>query len=256
MPKETVPAVIENYAIMQMPQAELQELVEENMMGEDLGMSDLPRIKFPSGGSTMWTVLDENGEEDACKELSGVLLYSHQHRGFWMSSLEESGSQAPDCRSSDGRTGEWCQVDDDGNVTAERPEGWTGNCGDCAFAQFGSGKGGRGQACRLMHRSFLLQENTLLPVIINVPPTSLKPFKTYRTLLTNNGIAYFRTLTKISLIKETTPDNVAYACADFKKGETLTGEGLQQLIAYRTSLLPMLKATETTAEDFGNGNGE
>jgi len=95
------------------------------------------------------------------KELSGIIIAWRDTRAYWSVPMEESdGNMPPDCYSLDARTGEG------------EPGG---NCHKCPNAEFGSGSKGEGQACKLVRQLFLVREDNLLPEIVHLPPSSLKP---------------------------------------------------------------------------------
>jgi len=113
-------------------------------------------IKIPTGGSLAWEI--PGGEEpDIKKEFLAVIIDHYPTRVYWPGDFE-GGNAPPDCSSLDARTGSKY-----------------GECAKCEFSQWGSGKNGRGQACKSVHRVYVLLagSDSIFPFLIPFPPTSL-----------------------------------------------------------------------------------
>ena len=105
------------------------------------------------------------------KTLTGTIMYHHKARGYW----EVEGQQLPTCSSMDGATG-----------TNENGEQQT--CATCPFNAWGSGKDGRGKACKEMRWIYVLQEGEIIPAAFRYP-TSLGQFDVFVTALAQRKIA-------------------------------------------------------------------
>lgn len=82
--------------------------------------------------------------------------------------------------------------------------------------QFGSDEDGRGKACKNVHRIYMLREDNPVPLILSLPPTSLKYMRDYigkRILL--KGMRCYEAVTKITLKKEKSAGGIAYSRAVF-----------------------------------------
>lgn len=187
-PGDTVAVLVERYPALD-PSGEAMELLIANVGDiEEAGLSfgDMDRITIPPAGSTKWLVPDlEQGEINVDK-LVGVILKWETSRAYWVS--EDVTGEAPDCASRDGKTpveGGLFAVD--GERGAENPAGVTeggteypaGSCIGCPMNQFGSDSRGRGKACKESKLLYLVREGELLPTIISLPPTSIKPLKSF-----------------------------------------------------------------------------
>lgn len=173
------------------------DMLAENLGGETIGVGELDRIKVPSGGGTLWTVQTIDGEQ-AMRAVEGVIVHATRRRAYFGDRQPKPGT-LPLCSSRDMATGE---PHDD----FDAPEGWTGDCDVCPLNEFGSGKrsdgsASKGKACKESRLLFMLREGDALPVIVQVPPGSLKPIKTYLVQLAKAGLPYHAVVTSLSLVK-------------------------------------------------------
>lgn len=188
---------------------DIAEAIAEEMDG--LGTVPFDRVKIPSGGGLAFEVPGEDEENpDAEKELVGVILYHHPVNAYWKEKFN-GGNEAPDCSSSDGKTGCW------------RETGEIRNCADCEFNRFADD--GSGKPCKNIHRVYFLRENNPVPLIISLPPTSLKYMRDYigkRILL--KGLRSYDAITRITLKKEKSKDGIDYSRTVFTFVDKLTDE--------------------------------
>ncbi|MDE2103885.1 MAG: hypothetical protein KGL39_42005 [Patescibacteria group bacterium] len=187
--------VLEKYPVL-LPDSEAAQLVTANVAGEEISVADLDRIRVPGGGmTTTWTVPDIEGERTE-KSIEGIIIHVARRRAYW-SNPNPSGDP-PDCRSDDCIRG----VGNPG-----------GECADCPLNEFGTaarpdGSQGRGKACRESTLLFLLTPGRSLPIVVCVPPGSLRIVKQYRLRL---QVPYFQAITRLELVKEKSKDGVSYA---------------------------------------------
>ncbi len=196
---EALPAVLGDYAVSSMNAQDIAEIIRENVGAGGIGQFDMDRIKVPSGGGTVWSVPSIDGDQPM-KEMSGVIVHFQDQRAYWASAFGGGGSP-PDCSSTDMVTG----VGNPG-----------GDCARCPLAQFGTatkqdGSEGRGQACRSIRALYLLLPNSVLPMVVPVPPSSLKPVRQYFLRLASSGVAYHGVITKLKLQKTRSGDGIEYA---------------------------------------------
>ena len=132
----------------------LAEAMNDDCAGLDFKFD---RIKIPSGGMTAFEVPSEDGEgSDLVKEIEAVILYSHPANSYYTEAYK-GGSNPPDCGSFDGITGTGTPG---------------GICKNCPFNQFGSGEG-KSKACKNRRMLYLLRENEIFPLTLNLPTGSL-----------------------------------------------------------------------------------
>ena len=220
---ESGPFVILNTEI-----AVIREAMEANVGDAGLNAGDFERIKIPAGGGTAWTIQTLDGEE-LLKELTGIIISWRDTRAYWSVPMEESdGNMPPDCYSLDARTGEG------------KPGG---DCHKCPLAQFGSDPRGEGQACKLIRQLFLIREGNMLPEIVSLPPSSVKPGRQYFMRLASKGIPCYSVVTKIGLEKTKNGQGIAYAKAILTSGGRLLPEQAQRAKDYAAMIEPFLKST-------------
>lgn len=205
---EMVVVSAENFNLQTLS-GEIADAIAEEMDG--LGSLPFDRVKIPSGGGLAFEVPGEDPESpDMEKELVGVILYHHPVNAYWKDKFN-GGNEAPDCSSIDGHNG------------TVRETGEFRNCEGCPYNQFSDD--GSGKLCKNMHRVYLLREGNPIPILITLPPTSLKYLRDYigKTILLK-GMRSYDALTKISLKKEMSKDNIAYSRAVFTFVGKLTDE--------------------------------
>lgn len=211
--------------------AEIQSIVADNLAGQDVGEFDLPRVVMPAGGGSRWEIPGLSGTTSE-EDLTGILVYTKQTRAYWKS--KDATGDPPQCSSRDGLAG----IGDPG-----------GECRTCQLAQFGS-DGGRGQACKQQAMWFLLREDSFLPVVLGLPPTSLKAAKQYMLALAGAGIRFNQVVTVVGLEKDKNPDGQAYSRAVPRLGARLDDDTATRARAYADLLKPIFEATapaDTTA---------
>lgn len=203
-------ATANTFAIVPMTD-DIKQMIQEEMAG--LGQIPFDTINIPAGGALAFEVPGDDPEHpETVAKLTGIIVYHHPVNAYWRDSYT-GGSQAPDCSSFDGMIGVWTET------------GETCRCDQCPYNQFGSGKDGAGKACKNGHRIYLLRDGEMLPVLLSLPPTSLKPFKEYlaKRLLTK-GLRPSHVLTEVSLVKDTNAGGIKYSKCSFKKAGELTSE--------------------------------
>ncbi len=222
---------------LQVLEGDMAEAIAEEMDG--LGTIPFDKVKIPSGGGLAFEVpTEEEDNPDMVKELVGVILYHHPINAYWQNKYDGQNNQ-PDCTSYDGKTG----------VIVE-----TGECVDCAnckYNKFGSDDNGRGKACKNMHRIYLLREGNPVPILLTLPPSSLKSLRDYlgkKVVL--KGMRSYQVVTKITLKKEQSGDGITYSRAVFTSVGTLTADKLQMAKQYAESIKASNQNVEITEEDY------
>jgi hypothetical protein len=181
---------------------ELAEAVSEEMDG--LGTIPFERVKIPSGGGLAFELPGETEDSPVtATEIVGVILTHHPVNVYWANKYSGNNEQ-PDCSSYDGKQG------------VNRQTGAVVQCSNCPHNQFGS-DGGKGKACKNVHRCYILQEGNPVPLILALPPTSLKYIRDYigkKIIL--KGLRCYDVVTKITLKKEKSADGITYSRAAFQ----------------------------------------
>jgi len=226
-----------SYAIAEFDEGTLREIVETNLGGDkSLTEFDLSRAKIPSGGGLAFN-FETASAESSVSELVGVIVAHQTRRSYWASSLDDGGGGSPpDCWSPDGVNG-----------FGEQASKVGGQCARCPLSQFGSAKGkdgkGRGQACAQRKAIFLLPNDSILPVFLSLPPTSLASFKAYLTGLIGKRLPVSGVVTRISLTKEKNRAGTAFAQAVFETVGVLDPENARRFMAFGKMFDAMFRPT-------------
>lgn len=232
-------AIIENYPVMQMSQEEFSEIVTGNIGdGETIAFTDLPNIKVPSSGLTKWVVQGIDGQE-LVDELSGIIVYWRSHRAYWPFKQEKAKTNDPLCSSLDGKVG--ILKEDHPNIDMAAKKGITGDCSTCPLAQYGSADEGQGQACKAMRDLFLLRPNMMLPTVISVPPTSIKPHKQFSVQISSAASPYFGVQVGIGLMNDKNDNGTDFARMTFRTKGKLNPTELAMAREYHKSIKAMLE---------------
>lgn len=186
-PTTTAVAKRGEFAVLTLETAQIQEIIATNLGGQGLTAFDLDRIKVPAGGSLSWSIPSLSGEEDA-KEIIGVVIHHRPVRGYWKEKFA-GAKNPPDCHSDDGISGFGSPG---------------GACRKCPLAQYGTainekGMPAKGQACKQMKFLFVVREGDILPILVVLPPTSLKPVERYLMRLTSQAAPFYGVVTRLTL---------------------------------------------------------
>lgn len=246
----------EQYAIVQMDQTELRELVEENTGLDGFSIQDLPKIKIPAGGGISFEVDTPEGPEPM-KSVKGVIVGWHQARLYFDKPFGGQGSgEPPLCFSPDGLNGKGDPFRT-GKVEVH-------DCRTCPLSEYGtktdqSGKVGRGKACPERRVLFLMMEGDILPHVMSVPPTSLGDMRKFFTGLIVSGVRFYGTEVELSLVKDKNKDGIEYSKVVIKSTAKMTDPQEKRFWAgIKGSLAPKLQATMTQAATLlteGKGEG-
>ena len=184
---------LKNYAFMN---KELMEILEENLAGQTFSPSDFERIKFPSSGTLFWQVPDLSGDMTPVKELVGMVIMQKYGRVYWQNEFKAGENVPPDCSSTD-------------NIQGIGNPG--GLCATCPYAQWGSKTGSNAQACKQVGILFLVRSAQGMPILVPVPPTSLKPVKQFMLKMTSEGVKVSHAIVGLGLELATSKGGKEYS---------------------------------------------
>ena len=231
----------ESFAVLSMDGNEVREIIAENL-GENgkIEVHELPRIKIPSGGTTQWIGTGLSGEE-SYPAIEGIIIHHKDQKIMWLKSIDDGGSDSPpDCSSPDGMIGF-------PNEEAKKT-GITGDCATCPFNQFGSdikdGKIGRGKRCKDTKALFIMKKDSVLPSVVMLPPTSKSNAKSFLLALAGAGKRFYEVVTKITLEKAKSKDNITYAKAKFITTGTVDPKLIPEIKKFRELIVGTV-TTET-----------
>lgn len=223
------------FLALRMPDQEITDLIRTNVGSRSLDAQSLDRVKIPSGGSTTWEIPTLDGEE-ANKELTGVIIHWATRRVMWVNSSPDGSP--PDCASHDGFTG----YGEPG-----------GACQGCPLNVFGSDDSDKpGKKCRELRQLFILQEDGILPLVVNATPGSLKNVDAYFNRLLRAGIPSTAVVTTLTLEKAKAQGGEDYAKIVPKAGLRLDPDARARIEHLADQLRPAFEraAREVDQEDI------
>lgn len=215
---------------------EVAEIIAEELDG--LGEIPFDRVKIPSGGGLAFEVPgDDPDSPDIEKELVGIVIDHHPVNAYWESKYDGQNTP-PSCSSLDGKTG----------INTETGE--VHNCLNCPFNEFGSD--GEGKACKNMHRLYILPENSPLPYILTLPPTSIKAWKNYLgKRIVIKGLRPHHVITKVTLKKETNKSGISYSSAQFAVVGKIDDKFKAELDSFKDNLKKTTRRIGVIEDEYG-----
>lgn len=241
---ETTLTVVEKFNLPALN--DMSALVGEEMDGLTI---EFDRVKIPSGGGLAFEVPGEDPDApDTVKEIIGVIVDHHPVNAFWADKYAGQNNP-PDCSSMDGKTGVVL-----GNVTGATGEKRA--CNSCPYNDWGSDENG-GKACKNMHRIYILREGEMFPLLLTLPPTSLKNFSNYlaKRVLTK-GKRSHEVITKVSLKKATNRTGITYSQATFNLVGILNPETAKKMAEYAAEIKPITRRLAVAADEYFVENGD
>ena len=235
--KGTEIVALTDYAIAKVGNAAIGSLIEANLGGERLQVADIPKVKIPTGGSTTWLVPPD---DLPVKEIEGIVIYQHATRAlFKQGENGEISNDPPLC------------VAENGKVGIPTPESGLlgGACNDCPNSKYGSaGPGKKGQACKAGQRIYLLTQGSILPIMLQLPPSSLSVWHKYMISLINTQELVGTVVTRIALEK-VTGGPAPYARIIPSVVRPLTADEQKFVADYAASIVPVLRSASYVAVD-------
>lgn len=172
---------------------------------------DLQKLKVPSGGSVTWMV-PQLGGEMAARQLDVVIAHVQgRQRAWWNTEPGVISNTPPNCTTNNGVIGIG-NNSLDGNPAADGEH----KCMDCPWSRMGSkrmpgGGTGRGSDCANFARVFCFTPDSVMPIMLKVPPASLAALSKYNVELLSARRAPYSVVTRLTLEKMTNPDGQPYA---------------------------------------------
>ncbi len=236
----------QQYAIFQHDPGKIREIMSANLGQGGLRVFDLDRVKVPAGGGTAWGINTLEGGEQAVNEVEGIILHWRQVRRYFAQAFTGQGVP-PDCYSDD-------DVFGIGNPG--------GACAKCPLSQFGSardqaGKPSKGQACKQRRQLLLLMPGEFMPVLFDLPPTSLQDCSKYFLRLSSRALPFWGVRSRLTLEAEKNATGIKYSAARFSLAGKLSDSELKHVHALRTAIAPLMGRVidQGTPPVAGNGPG-
>lgn len=223
-------AKIDTTQYLAVKREDLVQIMEDNF-GDGLA-PEFDRVKFPSSGAQTFTLPGVEGEETA-PVLAGVVIAHHVTRAYW--AAEYSGGTPPNCSSLNGKVGQG----DPGGV-----------CSDCPLNQYGTALKGEGKACKEMHRVYLLRPGETIPIILRLPPTSIKNFQRYATGLLRKNLSLKQVVTAFGLGKDKNKGGITYSKAEPTMVKLLEPEAQANVRGMAEELVQYITTVPVNAADY------
>lgn len=200
----------------------------EELSEDSAGLQmNFQRIKIPAGGMLQFELPSDNPERpDYAPTVDGIILYNHAANTLWAEGSENDDDALPLCQSQDGVKG----TGDPG-----------GACAACVFNAWGSGKDGRGKACKNSRALYILRSGEFIPILLNLPPTSIRPFNDFfNTTFAQRRRGTCGSLVSIGLKREEKGGNT-YSVATFRRIMDFTGQELADLKQFTATFKQQVK---------------
>ena len=167
----------------------------QNLAGETLTVRDLTKVTVPAQGYEVWSLPnpEKPNENQYPQTIEGVIVNVQTPRAWWPKSFEEMGRTPPECSSFD-------SINGFGSPDGQPPAAH--DCMTCVHNQWGTSSRGNGKACREQRLLFLIRPEDLLPIVIQVPVTSIEPWRKYVVNLSlGPQLPYWHAYTRLALTK-------------------------------------------------------
>lgn len=162
-------------------------------------------------GDEIETITKEvDGEDEPVTKLQLVILKAHKGvaRTYYAKKYSQGDDAKPDCFSNDGVT-----------PSPEAENRQCKTCAACPKAQWGSvitDNGKKGKACSEVKRLAVAPAGQINdPMLLRVPPTSLRPWDNYVASLIKRGVNPAQVVTQVAFDPEVTHQQLVFKAVDF-----------------------------------------
>jgi hypothetical protein len=197
------------FTIFSMEPDEIAELRADMGMGsgQSMGRFDLPKIKMPSAGLLQFILPDGS----TAKTIRGIIVAFKDTRIYY--SNPDTQGTPPDCTSEDCVAGF-------GKIRVDQQEKGTFECARCPHNQWGSHpKGTGGKACSERRLLAFQMEEGLVPVLVNLPVTSVKPIvETMRAIVNQHKAPINNFILTLGLTEKMNSKGIKYAIVQVEPG--------------------------------------
>lgn len=198
---------------------------DEDMTGTNI---QFPRVPMASSGALSFTI-EKDGTKKPSEFLTGVIICNHDVNSYYSKPLDPDKPIPPDCWSNDGRVG--------------HEAGQTIVCATCERNQFIDGK----KECKNKRKIFILPEDSILPYLLVIPPTSLKAWGEYVYSLKSKRLNSKMVVTKIGL-KLSGEGGQQYSVCTFTMESILPEAKQKEIIELYDALHVIMKQTKEFVE--------
>ncbi len=243
--QSSLPAVIEDDYLLLKSSPEDVERAIKATSSRRVRVFDLERASLPGGkGKPSWIVTGGPEGEEFRDEITGIIIGIRDWRTWWKDSFGEGTKGPPSCSSDDAISGH-------GDRSLDGSDGHgTHDCLTCQWAQFGSARkkegGGRGQDCSERRAIFLLTQETIYPMLLILPPTSIKLIDSYRMALEGRMKPLYLYEVSLGIEKDKNADGVDFSKIILKRDRILSPEQLKRLQQVSESFSKTMSATSAS----------
>ena len=226
---ERDPADASTYRILNRTEEELKRTMEvfhHNLKNQKLTELNLPKAKVPPQGMTIWSIPGAEGDTHS-EDITGILVEYTTPRAYWDKPLEPGNVTPPSCSSPDGIKG----TGDPGGL-----------CHLCPMSKYGSNprEGSNGQACSEKRLLLLLRPDSIMPLVVQAPSTSIRNVFDYTMNLANEQeMAFHHVYTQLTLEKVGS-GGLEYSKVNLKSLGAVPEEYIPRIEAYQASLINLL----------------
>ena len=242
--EEVLPARPE-FAAVENPQSmsEMMELARDALGGPNFNVINMQKIRATKEG--FFQIETAEGTETE-RVIHGIIVANRLARIYWGRNYNPGATkEPPSCSSNDGFMG----VGSPG-----------GMCVACPYAQFKSarnpdGSQAAGQACKELRQLLVLLPGQMIPHLLSVQPTSVRPFDKYIQTLASGSSSYWTAVTRFSI--EIVPAS-GYPVARilFALSKRLTPEQKQVMRPYHQKMRDLLTPMMVDASAYETAPGE
>ena len=206
------------YVALNQDPREMLETFKINLGGDTLSKFDLDKATVPGPGGKRWSVTRSDGTTEDPQTLTGVIVGISNTRTYYKSEYT-GGGEMPDCTSYDG-----------GRTGVGNPGGDCATCPLAVYVDDGAPKCSEGK------HLLLLPDNAILPMLVTVPPVSLRFVKGYMQGLANVSIKYWEVVTELSISTTNTRRRSDVVCIKAARVGPLDPSEAQVAGSYRDAL--------------------
>lgn len=213
----------------------IKEVMHANFP-KGITQNNLLRVKVPAGGATSWEVDTIAGPESK-KSLTGIIVATRDIRAYYDKPFDGS-NEPPACYSPDA-------------ITGHGEPG--GPCAQCPLSKWGSDEKQRGQACSMRRLMLILEEDSILPLVVSAPPGSLRNIENYFGRLSGQRLPHYAVVTSLGLEKDKNPDGIAFARIKPTYQRALRPDEIVSLKDYMTVVLPAFQTLSESETPMNDG---
>jgi hypothetical protein len=209
---------------------------------EEVGGTVTYRAKVAAGGGRLFEIVTgDEAADTSAQTIKGIVIHEQKCSAYF----EGEGSSPPLCSSMDWTYG------------TERESGEVHRCADCPRHQFGSAEKGGGRACKDMIRLYILTEGIPLPLLLSLPPTSLKNWQNYRlATLAPRRLRASDVVTEFSLSPAVNAAGIKYSVVKPRALGLVDEEARPVVQMFAAGIKSAVSGDEVSGEDYNRGEAK